>query len=206
MTKLSLYVDNQLATISNTEVEIKNLQQSLEDTKLQLRNEKILLKGRETALVEIKNSYNNLTSLLRDVCSVLPVESLDTILEEITEIVESVKVEYSKYSMSDRFLNVETKTVEDADLKVTSFVSLPPVSDDKIVLTIEQLQMVLNDVEEDVLEIVKNLYNIPLRIKRLDSLALSFFEKQLTMSQFNESIVTATQMVSIKRKQLTSSN
>lgn len=201
MSQLTKYIDSQNKVILDNENQIMELQQALEDSKQKLKLEKVLLKGREIALSEIKTNYNSLTSLLRDICSVLPIESLDLIKEELVEIIDSTKQEYERYSQSDRFLNIETKSVEDADLNLFSQkVSLPATDDTKTLLTAKQLESIISELAEDVLEELKGIYEIDGRIKKLDSLAISFSEKQITMVQLKDDIATVQQLLTIKKR------
>ena len=161
--------------------QIEALAQQLKDLQQMFRVQENLAKSQQTFNHQFEKQIKGLISLLKDACSLYPVEALDNLKSELNEIFDEVKEDYENLSKSDRFLNATDDEIEDniiqlkADapelLAIEENKELPPEDDDRQLLTPEQVEKVIEALPSKVINQIKSTLNIHGKIKDLGKIS-----------------------------------
>jgi hypothetical protein len=185
------------AKLASLDQAIKDIQLQLTAINQQLRVEQQLAKAQETIAKEFKTVKASLTKLLRDSCSCYDIDALDDFLLDLTEVVETVKSEYTSYQVSDRFLNAETSLMEDAETAdETAGTSLseipllaspvPPREDNETILSPSHILSIIDSMFLGINELqrIQGALGISGRYRKLETLAIALSQANLTAAKF----------------------
>ena len=194
--------------LSSLEQAIKDIQLQLASINQELRVQQQLAKAQETIAKEFGMVKASLTKLVKDACSCYEPEALDDMLLDLSEIVETVKSEYSSYQQSDRFLNQATSEIEDNEVNQvtppgpggmggTSLSDIPLIasplpdkSDDQTILTSAHILTLINEMFLGIDEVqrIQSALGIPGKFRKLDNLAIALSKANLTAAKFHSII------------------
>ena len=191
--------------LSNLEQAIKDIQLQLASINQELRVQQQLAKAQESVAKEFTGIKASLTKLLKDSCSCYEPEALDDMLLDLSEIVETVKSEYSSYQQSDRFLNQATSEIEDNEVTPpgpggmggTSLSDIPLIAsplpdkdDDQTILTSAHILTLINEMFLGIDEVqrIQSALGIPGKFRKLDNLAIALSKANLTAAKFHSII------------------
>lgn len=158
-------------------VQIEALAQQLKDLQQQFRVQEAIAKNQQVFNQQFEKQIKGLKSLLKDACSLYPIEMLDGVKEELNGVIDEVKEDYDNLSQSDRFLNSPEEEVEDNIVQLESsqplqiVETLPPEDDDEINLTASQVEVVITHLNDDLITAIKSSLKIDGRIKDLSKIA-----------------------------------
>ncbi len=205
MTSLNKYIENHNQEIQQTQEQISQIQKQLRDLEQQLRVEQQLYQAKETAEVEVSDTFIHLKKLFIDICGVFPPSALDDLADEIADMAEEVKENYQEYAQSGRFLNgaeeeeiEESQELTDANDYHLIIESLPLEDDNEIILTQSQIETIIRHKDDKILTFLKQQLGISGRVKQMSTLSQKMAEQKLTRKRI-EDIMTAAELISKPR-------
>lgn len=133
-------IQNQEQKINLTFSAIEDIQRQLDELKQSLRVDQQLAQAQKTAENELNKWVKQGEKLLKDCAAVFPIDFLDGIQENISDIAENVKDNYDDLANSDRFLN----SVDDDVIQETTN-------------NITELKAIASEVDPDYVSLVENL-------------------------------------------------
>ncbi len=200
MSSLQKFIDNQAQTVEQSLEAIADLQQQLNELQGQVRVQQQIGQAQKTANKEVEDWLKQGKKLMKDLCSVFPVEALEDLAEEVVEMSQEVQDNYSEYQQSGRFLNGEEdedevtetdgKDMKDIPMLVEN---LPDVEDDEQVLFASQIEAVIQGKSSEIIEFIRQQFNISGRIKKMSALTRKLAENELTRKRL-EQILTAAEL------------
>lgn len=197
MTSLQQFIDAKGQEIEQSLTQISSLQQQLNDLQQKLRVEQQLHQAQKTSEVEVSKHLNGLRKLFKDLCGIYPVEAIDNLVEEITEMAEEVKGSYDQYAQSGRFLKGEDdeetdyQSITDAKDLPIIVESLPNENDDQTILSASQVERIIINKGEETHNFLKQQLGISGRVKRISVLAQKISENQLTRKRLEQFLQAA---------------
>ncbi len=200
MSSLQKFIDNQAQAVEQSLEAIASLQEQLNELNTQLRLQQQIGQAQKTANKEIEDWLKQGKKLMRDICGVFPPEALEDLAQEVTEISQEVQDNYTEYQQSGRFLNGEededevTET-DEKDMKHIPMLveNLPHVDDDEQVLFDSQIEQIIQGKTPEIIEFIRQQFNVSGRIKRMSALTRKLAENELTRKRL-EQILTAAEL------------
>ncbi|MDJ0598140.1 MAG: hypothetical protein QNJ37_04790 [Crocosphaera sp.] len=193
MKTLQQYHQQQQEQNQQLGLQIEALAQQLRDLQQQFRVQETIAKNQQTFNQQFEKQVSGLKSLLKDACSLYPVETLDSIKEELNQVIDEVKENYEQLSQSDRFLNApDEKDDEVISLPLSEPLqiaeTLPSENDDEIELTPSQVEIIIEPLSEEVISQIKTMLKIHGKVKDLSKIADHISKIPITHKRLKEFI------------------
>ena len=197
MSSLHSFIENQTQAVEQSLKAIADLQRQLNELNSQLRVQQQIGQAQKTANFEVEDWLKQGKKLMKDLCSIFPVEALKDLAEEVVEMSQEVQANYNEYQQSGRFLNgaeeeEEVTETEGKDLPIL-VENLPDIDDDEQVLFASQIEAVIQQKPPHIIEFVRQQFNISGRIKKMSALTRKLAENHLTRKRL-EQILTAAEL------------
>ncbi len=197
MSSLQKFIDNQAQAIEQSSLAIADLQQQLNELNSQLRVQQQIGQAQKTANKEVEDWLKQGKKLMKDLCSVFPAEALEDLATEVTEMSQEVQDNYQEYQQSGRFLNggEEDEEVTETSAKELPMLveNLPDIDDDTQVLFATQIEQIIQGKPSEIIEFVRQQFNVSGRIKKMSALTRKLAENGLTRKRL-EQILTAAEL------------
>jgi hypothetical protein len=190
MSNIDKHIQNKEDKLDALQSSLQQIQEQLLLLQQELRVEKQLAEAQKTIAGELTSKKAGIKKLMKDMCSCYPVEALDDVLQDLQEIKEEVAAEYEAHSVSDRFLNLDSATEEDAqqeDLSSYTLLpqALPDVTDDNTLLTPENLKQILEEVSDEILSKVQSMYGVSSRMKIRSNIYVALSKAGVTRAKLD---------------------
>ncbi len=200
MSSLNQFIQEQEQNVNQLNQTLLNLQQQLNDLQTQIRVQEQVHQAQKTANKEVEDWLKQGKKLMRDLCSVFPTEALEDLAQEVVEMSQEVQDNYTEYQQSGRFLNGEEEEDEvtetdGKDMKDIPMLveNLPDVDDDEQVLFDSQIEAIISNKPTEIIEFIRQQFNVSGRIKRMSALTRKLAESKLTRKRL-EQILTAAEL------------
>ncbi|MEL4896591.1 hypothetical protein [Crocosphaera sp. Alani8] len=200
MSSLQKFIDNQAQAVEQSLEAIADLQRQLNELQGQVRVQQQTGQAQKTANKEVDDWLKQGRKLFKDLCSIYPAEALEDLAQEVVEISQEVKNNYTEYQESGRFLNGEEeedeviKTDEKDMTNIPMLVeSLPDVDNDEQVLFASQIEAIISNKPTEIIEFIRQQFNVSGRIKKMSALTRKLAENKLTRKRL-EQILTAAEL------------
>ena len=200
MSSLQKFIDDQAQAVEQSLEAIADLQKQLNELNSQLRVQQQIGQAQKTANKEVEDWVKQGKKLMKDLCSIFPSEALQELAEEVVEMSQEVQDNYEEYQQSGRFLNGEededevTQTNEKDMKQIPMLVeNLPHVDDDEQVLFDSQIEQIIQGKPPEIIEFIRQQFNVSGRIKKMSALTRKLAENQLTRKRL-EQILTAAEL------------
>ena len=200
MSSLNQFIQEQEQDVNQLNQTLLNLQQQLNDLQTQIRVQQQVHQAQKTANKEVEDWLKQGRKLFKDLCSVFPTEALEDLAQEVVEMSQEVQDNYEEYQQSGRFLNGEededevTET-DEKDMKHIPMLveNLPHVDDDEQVLFDSQIEAIISNKPTEIIEFIRQQFNVSGRIKKMSALTRKLAENKLTRKRL-EQILTAAEL------------
>ncbi len=197
MSSLQKFIDNQAQAVEQSLEAIADLQQQLNELNSQLRVQQQIGQAQKTANKEVEDWLKQGKKLMKDLCSVFPVEALEDLAEEVVEMSQEVQANYSEYQQSGRFLNGAEQKEQGTETNAKDLPilveNLPDVEDDEQVLFASQIEAIISNKPTEIIEFIRQQFNVSGRIKKMSALTRKLAENGLTRKRL-EQILTAAEL------------
>jgi hypothetical protein len=200
MTRLQSYINQEQQQIENALGAIADLQRQLNELQQQVRVQQQVNQAQQTAEKEVKDWLNQGKKLFKDLCGVFPKEALQDLVGEIDALATEVTQSYEQYATSERFLQgAEDEEETETQTKVTELPliveALPAEDDNQTILTAEQIERIISGNEDNVLDELKQRFNIQ-RVRTVQGLAKKLEELKITRKKLQDCLILCQQIAS----------
>ena len=132
--------------------------------------------------------------------SLFPTEALEDLAQEVVEMSQEVQDNYTEYQQSGRFLNGEEEEYEvtetdGKDMKDIPILveNLPDIDDDEQILFASQIEAIISNKPTEIIEFIRQQFNVSGRIKKMSALTRKLAENELTRKRLSQ-ILTAAEL------------
>ncbi|MGB5769423.1 MAG: hypothetical protein WBM32_06070 [Crocosphaera sp.] len=195
MSSLQKFIDNQAQAVEQSLEAIADLQRQLNELQGQVRVQQQISQAQKTANKEVEDWLKQGRKLFKDLCSIYPPEALEDLAQEVVEMSQEVKENYSEYQQSARFLNGaeedEGGTETDAKDLPILVENLPDIDDDQQVLFASQIEQIIQGKPPEIIDFIRKQFDISGRIKKMSALTRKLAENQLTRKRLEQFIKAA---------------
>ncbi|MGB5769616.1 MAG: hypothetical protein WBM32_07065 [Crocosphaera sp.] len=196
MSSLQKFIDNQTQAVEQSLEMIADLQQQLNELTTQLRVQQQIGQAQKSANFEVEDWLKQGKKLMKDLCSIFPAEALEDLAQEVVEMSKEVQDNYSEYQQSARFLTgaeEEEEEVTDTDAKELTILveNLPDIDDDEQVLFASQIEQIIQGKPPEIVEFIRQQFNVSGRIKKMSALTRKLAENRLTRKRLEQIIQAA---------------
>ncbi|EAZ90052.1 hypothetical protein [Crocosphaera chwakensis] len=195
MSSLQKFIDNQAEAVEQSLEAIASLQRQLNEIQGQVRVQQQISQAQKTANKEVEDWLKQGRKLFKDLCSIYPAEALEDLAQEVVEMSQEVKENYNEYQKSARFLKGaeedEDETETDAKDLPVLVENLPDIDDDTQVLFASQIEVIISEKPPEIIDFIRQQFNISGRIKKMSALTRKLAENQLTRKRLEQFIKAA---------------